>query len=168
MIHSESPQNEQAAVRPSLLRAPVGHTVSRRSAAARGANAPAHRARQRDARRTLTNTSHHLSGGCSAVVRAECTAARLLARWHHEPTRQEQQEAAGEAGEVGRHSCAECAICVFTMALSCERNVDFEGKRRSGPKIFFACGALVGASPTGPWPPAQDRDPSRDAHTRRV
>ena len=99
-MHAASPQNEQAAVRPSLLRAPGGHTISRRSAAEGGADAPLMPSKA--ARRTactLTNASHHLSGGSTAVMRAECTAARLLARWHHEPTRQEQQEAAGEAGE---------------------------------------------------------------------
>ena len=77
------PLGEQAAVRPSLLKSPEGHTISRRSAADGGADAPSthHEDGERTAS-TLTNASHQLSGGCRAVVRAECTAARLLARWY--------------------------------------------------------------------------------------
>ena len=70
-------------MRPSLLKSPEGHTISRRSAADGGADAPSthHEDGERTAS-TLINASHQLSGGCRAVVRAECTAARLLARWY--------------------------------------------------------------------------------------
>ena len=70
-------------MRPSLLKSPEGHTISRRSAADGGADAPSthHEDGERTAS-TLTNASHQLSGGCRAVVHAECTAARLLARWY--------------------------------------------------------------------------------------
>ena len=76
-------QKEQVAVRPSLPKALEGHTISRRSAADGGADAPSthHEDGERTAS-TLINASHQLSGGCRAVVRAECTAARLLARWY--------------------------------------------------------------------------------------
>ena len=68
-------------MRPSLPKALEGHTISRRSAADGGADAPSthHEDGERTAS-TLINASHQLSGGCRAVVRAECTAARLLAR----------------------------------------------------------------------------------------
>ena len=95
----------QAAVRPSLLQQPGGHTISRRSAAAGGADAPS--VTSKTARRTantLTNASDPLSCSWWTVVRAKCTAAWLLPRWHQQPTQQEQQEAAGEADEQ-----AECA-----------------------------------------------------------
>ena len=76
-------ESRQPSVRPSLLKSPEGHTISRRSAADGGADAPSthHEDGERTAS-TLTNASHQLSGGCRAVVRAECTAARLLARWY--------------------------------------------------------------------------------------
>ena len=104
-------------MRPSLLKSPEGHTISRRSAAEGGADAPLvpSKAARRTAS-TLTNASHQLSGGSTAVVRAECTAARPLARWHQQPRQQVQLEAAGAAAEVGG-SGRECA----TIAASAIR-----------------------------------------------
>ena len=68
-------------MRPSLLKSPEGHTISRRSAADGGADAPSthHEDGERTAS-TLTNASDQLSGSCRAIVRIECTAAVPLAQ----------------------------------------------------------------------------------------
>ena len=101
-------QIEQAIVCPSPQNALEGHTISRRSAADGGADAPSthHEDGERTAS-TLINASHQLSGGCRAVVRAECTAARAAGKVVRQPRQQEQQvhqEAAGRRARIGRWS----------------------------------------------------------------
>ena len=82
---------------------------------------------------TLTNASHQLSGGCRAVVRAECTAARLLARWYgsrgsrsSRSIRRQQAVGPGSADGVRDDNAS------FPMRYG-ERGLDFLGKGRRWP-----------------------------------
>ena len=82
----------------------IGHTISRRSAAEGGADAPSFTSMTaRRTSSTLTNASDQRSGGFWTVVRAECTAARLLPRWSSGRGRsssRRQQETADEEHRV--------------------------------------------------------------------
>ena len=93
---------------------------------------------------TTTNASCQLSGSCQAVVRAECTAARLLARWQQQLVlgQQEQQEAAADASRAETSNASlrddRATRAYELVAASCI----FRASGPFGAKIFFACGAL--------------------------
>ena len=96
-------------MRPSLLKSPEGHTISRRSAADGGADAPSthHEDGERTAS-TLTNASHQLSVGRLQSRRAcrmhGSTAAGKVVRQPRQQEQQVHQEAAGRRARIGRWS----------------------------------------------------------------
>ena len=95
-------------MRPSLLKTPEGHTISRRSAADGGAGAPSthHEDGERTAS-TLINASHQLSGGCRAGRACRMHGSTAAGKVVRQPRQQEQQvhqEAAGRRARIGRWS----------------------------------------------------------------
>ena len=151
--------NGQGIERPGLLRVPGGHTISRRSAAAGCANAPL--LPSNTARRTvstLTNASDQLSGSCRAIVRAECTAAVPLAQWKQQPSsRTSTRQQPSASAEDRPFECAtrrhrRPRVLVYGTSI-------FLANGCFDPKIFSACGALLGASPRGRCRTAQNRLP---------
>ena len=137
-------------MRPSLLKSPEGHTISRRSAADGGADAPSthHEDGERTAS-TLINASHQLSGGCRAVVRAECTAARLLARWYGSRGSRSsrcirRQQAVGPGSADGVRDDSASSRCVLVSG-----GLDFLGKGPFGAQNFLRLRRACGGSAHG-------------------
>ena len=96
------------------------------------------------------------SSGCRAVVRAECTAVRPLARGQQLPRQQQRQEPAGETDEQPR---VRAASRLVSAQNDCGHQANFSVLRVFAAKIFFACGALSGASRRGLWRAAKNRLP---------
>ena len=134
-------------MRPSLLKSPEGHTISRRSAADGGTDARSthHEDGERTAS-TLINASHQLSGGCRAVVRAECTAARLLARWYGSRGSRSSRSIRRQrpSGQDRPMECATTALpsrCVLVSG-----GLDFLGKGPFGAQNFLRLRRASGGS----------------------
>ena len=138
-------------MRPSLLKSPEGHTISRRSAADGGADAPSthHEDGERTAS-TLTNASHQLSGGCRAVVRAECTAARLLARWYGSRGSRSSRSISGGSRPSGQDRPMECATTALpSRCVLVSGRLDFLGKGPFGAQNFLRLRRACGGSAHG-------------------
>ena len=101
---------------------------------------------------------HALLKSCRALGPAKCTATVLLTRQQQQVRHRHQPEARHLEEDTRR--ARECARQCRSSALSVLINFCgiFIRKRPLRPKIFSACGALVGV-PRGPCPSRQNRPP---------
>ena len=144
-------------------------TISRRSAAEGGADAPLMPSKTaRHTASTLKSASDQLSGGYRAVVRAECTAARPLAHRHqqpNQPSQQDEHEAAASAEDRPFSSARRGGIA--DRAFWCTKRRFFRQTGVSAPKFSSPAarcwGLRLGARrprPLGGDPPLPRAPPS--------
>ena len=124
-------------------------TISRRSAAEGGADAPLMPSKTaRHTASTLKSASDQLSGGYRAVVRAECTAARPLAHRHqqpNQPSQQDEHEAAASAEDRPFSSARRGGIA--DRAFWCTKRRFFRQTGVSAPKFSSPAARLWGLRP---------------------
>ena len=144
-------------------------TISRRSAAEGGADAPLMPSKTaRHTASTLKSASDQLSGGYRAVVRAECTAARPLAHRHqqpNQPSQQDEHEAAASAEDRPFSSARRGGIA--DRAFWCTKRRFFRQTGVSAPKFSSPAARFWGLRLGARRPRPLGGDPPFDEHPRR-
>ena len=145
-------------------------TISRRSAAEGGADAPLMPSKTaRHTASTLKSASDQLSGGYRAVVRAECTAARPLAHRHqqpNQPSQQDEHEAAASAEDRPFSSARRGGIA--DRAFWCTKRRFFRQTGVSAPKFSSPAARFWGLRLGARRPRPLEGDPPSIEHPRRL